>query len=397
MAITERPPTHPAPVAASAPPGALAAVARAAGAARTGSAGPLARSGVESRMLTGDVVRAAVPLGVPAQIAARWDLASVFQVRTLHVLRAGSRVRGVAYTVHRPSTAYEKIAGWWLADPEAARELFAGLVEHARAGGAGVVKVEVDERSVADGRSLIEAALAAGFEPLQAPVSATPVPCGSDDVPVGLARWFDGQPAHRPAPYYRQTTELTAGAVALATALAVGGDASLLTRQAELDLYREVTTIAGSDPFGLAVAAAARGARPRVLISTPHPILLEGVTADWERAARADIQRRFRERALAEGLTVETRPFDISEVVIHVAEGGTALVLIDQHPLLAEPFPHWVTLHAVRGELAVVHDPWTDAHLGESWLDAADLPLSLDTLDQIAAWGDPFYRAALLF
>ncbi|WP_041582824.1 peptidase C39 family protein [Xylanimonas cellulosilytica] len=126
-------------------------------------------------------------------------------------------------------------------------------------------------------------------------------------------------------------------------------------------------------------------------------VLLEGVTADGEREASTFIQRSFRERALADGLEVETREFGIAEVAAHVAGGGTALVLIDQHPLHAEPYPQWVTAHAVRGDVVVVHDPWTDAHLGESWLDAADLPLPLKTLDRIAAWGEPFYRAALLF
>ncbi|QAY69341.1 peptidase C39 family protein [Xylanimonas protaetiae] len=412
MTLTERPPARVEPAGV---PAALAAAARAAAglatatAARPGSTPRLGSTprpvsasrprglATEQRAVTGSTARGAVPLGVPAALAARWDLASGFQVRTLHLVREGQTVLGVAYTVHRPCAAYEKVAGWWLADPAAGPELLDAVVEHARAGGAAVVKVEVDERSVADPAALLATALAAGFEELPAPVSGAPIPPGPDGVPSGLALWLDGARPHAAVPYYRQTTELTGGAVALATALAAGGDASLLGRREELDLYREVNMISGCDPFGLAVAAAARGARPRVLITTPEPILLEGVTADWDRDVRAFIQRDFRARALAAGLAVETREFGIAEVVAHVAAGGTALVLIDQHPLLAEPYPHWVTVHAVRGDVVVVHDPWTDAHLGESWLDAADLPLPAATLDRIAAWGEPFYRAALLF
>ncbi|MCL1871795.1 MAG: peptidase C39 family protein [Promicromonosporaceae bacterium] len=351
----------------------------------------------ESIAVAGGVARLAVPLGVPSALAQRWDLAGDFQVRTLHVVRAGGRARGVALTVHRPASAYEKIAGWWLADPTAATELLGAVVEHARAGGAVVVKAEVDPRSVSAPDLLVGAARVAGFVPVAAPVCGGPVPAEPHGVPAGLVRWLDGAPAPAHVPYYRQTTELTSGPVALATALAAAGEPALPAREQELELYREVTMFDGVDPFGLAVAAAARGHRPRVLISTPDPILLEGVTAAWDRDTRSLIQRGFRDRALAAGLEVETREFAIGEVVAHVAAGGTAVVLIDQHPLLAEPYPHWVTVHAARGDVVVLHDPWTDAHLGESWLDAADLPLPLETLDRIAAWGEPFYRAALLF
>ena len=358
--------------------------------------GALAKHAVEAVRVAGAPSRDAIPLGVPAALTERWDLAGAFQVRTLHVVRAAGHVRGVAFTVHRPLAAYEKVAGWWLADAEAAPELLATVVEHARDAGAVVVKVELDELSVVGAEALVDAARAAGFADVAAPVGGAPLPRGAA-APAALALWLDGTPAPTPVPYYRQTTELTCGPVALGMAFAADGDASLLTRRAELDVYREVNTVVGSDPFGLAVGAVARGRRPRVLISTPDPILLECVPAAWDRDTRAFIQRDFRDRALAAGLEVETRNFAVAEVVAHVAAGGTALVLIDQHPMHAEPCPHWITLHAVRGDVVVAHDPWTDAHLGESWLDADDLPLPVETLDTIAAWGEPAYRAALLF
>ncbi|WP_425955824.1 peptidase C39 family protein [Xylanimonas sp. McL0601] len=356
----------------------------------------LAPTAVEAVTVTGAPSRDAVPL-VVAALAERWDLAGPFQVRTLHVVRTAGRVQGVAFTVHRPLTAYEKVAGWWLADDEAAPELLAAVVSHARGAGAVVVKVELDERSVAGAAALAATARAAGFADVAAPLGGASFPQGPHDVPAGLALWLDGGPAPTPVPYYRQTTELTCGPVALGTAFAAEGDVSLLARQAEIDVYREVNTVVGSDPFGLAVAAAARGHRPRVLISTADPILLECVPAEWDRDTRAFIQRGFRDRALAAGLAVETRDFGVDEVVAHVAAGGTALVLIDQHPMHAEPCPHWITLHAVRGGVVVANDPWTDSHLGESWLDGADLPLPVATLDRIAQWGEPAYRAALLF
>ncbi|ACZ32166.1 conserved hypothetical protein [Xylanimonas cellulosilytica DSM 15894] len=340
-------------------------------------------------------------LGVPAGLTARWDLASGFQHRSLHVVRAGGRVAGVAFAVHRPLTAYEKVAGLWTApahdDAATAAGLLASVVSAARAAGAVVVKVELDPRAVADTALVADAARAAGFADLPAPVGGAAHPVGPHDVPAGLARWLDDAPAPVPVPYYRQTTELTCGPVAVGVVMAAAGDDDALGRDAELTLYREANTLVGSDPFGLAVAAAARGHRPRVLVTTPDPVLLEGVTTDWERDTRSFIQRGFRERALAAGLDVETRDFGIDEIVAHVAAGGHAVVLIDEHPMHVDVCPHWITVHAVRGDVVVAHDPWTDNHLGESWLDGADLALPRATLDRLAAYGDPAYRAALLF
>jgi hypothetical protein len=339
------------------------------------------------------------PLGVPGGLPARWFLASWFQLLPLHVALAGDRELREAFSVLRPLAAYEKVSGWWApdGDPDTAAALLASVVASARAEGGVAVKVELDERSVDDVAALGEAARVAGFAELPAPVGGAAHPVGPHDVPPGLARWLDGREAPTPVPYYRQTTELTCGPVALGVVMAAAGDAEALSRESELTLYREANTLVGSDPFGLAVAAVARGHRPRVLVSTPDPILLEGLTQDWDRDTRSFIQRDFRSRALAAGLDVQTRPVGIDEVVAHVAAGGHAVVLIDEHPMHVEPCPHWITVHAVRGDVVVAHDPWTDAHLGESWLDGADLPLPVAALDRLAAWGDPSYRAVLLF
>lgn len=342
------------------------------------------------------IAERAAQLGVPASIAARWQLASAFQVRHLHVVHADDQVVGVALAVHRPITAYEKLAGAWTTTGTAWAPLVASVVGAGVDAGAVAVKVELDPRAVSDVEALRDAALLAGFALAAEPVVGAAFPHEPHDVPAGLVRWFDG-PAPRAVPYYRQTTEFTCGPVATAIALAALGDDATLTREGELRLWREATTLPGCDPFGLALGAHARGSRPAVLITTPDPILLEHCTQDWERDTRSFIQRDFRARTLAAGLTVRTGAFELDEVLRHVAAGRPAALLIDEHPMHEEPCPHWVTLLEVRDDVVVLHDPWTDDHLGESHLDAAHLPIRADQLARLSGWGDVRYHAALLF
>src|SRR5690606_17737385 len=115
---------------------------------------------------SGGVGDAAALLGVPEQLRRRWDLASAHQVRHLHVARTAQGVVGVALAVHRPLTAYEKVAGLWvgpdLADAAGiTHALIASVVEHARQAGAVAVKIELDPRAVVDPADVSRAALAA--------------------------------------------------------------------------------------------------------------------------------------------------------------------------------------------------------------------------------------------
>lgn len=359
----------------------------------------------EALSIGGPASATVTALGVPEALLARWDLASSHQVRTAFVLRHEGAVAGVALGVHRPLTSYEKLAGVWLADGHAdrARELIDRTIAHAAAGGAVAVKLDVDPRSVSPLAAVVAAADDLGLTAVTRPVLGAAYPAEGTESPDGRAWWLDGYRPPRHVPYYRQSTEFTCGPVAVGMALAAGGDHRWQTREAELTLWREANTLLGCDPFGLAVAAARRDARPAVRVSVDGPILLESARGDWDRDTREFIQRRFRAEAAQLDLDTRLGDYPLSEVVEHVASGGLAVVLIDEYPMHAEHCPHWIVVHHVAGAdadgaaVVVVNDPWTDDHLGETWLDAADLPLPVTTLQRLAAWGDPSYSAVLLF
>ncbi len=348
---------------------------------------------------------------LPADLLRRWRLAGGVQVRTLLTARSGRTLVGSAFEVHRPLTAYRKIVDVWTRDDhdgQVADALVTAVEERAWREGAVAVKRWFPERETEPGSeaasgsgrasgSAWERSLARGYRELTTPTWAGPVTARPEDTGHGQVRWRDGGP-RRAVPYMRQTTDFTCGPVALQMGLCGLGLQDRPGREQEMRLWREATTVGGCEPLGLALAAADRGAVPEVVLSTEEPILLELCRTDEERDLRAFIQAGFRAETAARGIDVETAAFDLDRLRGALDDGGVALVLIEQFGMHAESCPHWITVHGVSGDGDVfyVNDPWTDADLGETWVDALDLPLPAATLDRLAWYGTPSYRGMIV-
>ena len=81
--------------------------------------------------------------------------------------------------------------------------------------------------------------------------------------------------------------------------------------------------------------------------------------------------------------------------VARVAAGEQALLLIDEAPMHADPGPHWIVAHAAAGPYVVVEDPWVNQATGETWVDTHDLPIHIDDLERLVAWGPEGYRGVI--
>ncbi len=355
---------------------------------------------------------------LPPALLQRWNRHGGVQVATLYTARQGGELVGAAFEVHRPLTAYRKIVDVWTASPEPSvraaltGRLVRAVVERAWAEGAVSVKREFraagpDTPADADW----EQSLAAGWRELPpAPRWSGPVAGPFHEAPTRgqiLLREPSSYPLGTggteapwpglPAAYMRQTTDFTCGPVALQMGLAALGLRGRPTREAELRLWRRATTVGGCEPLGLALAAEEEGARARVLLSTEQPVLLELCVNDEERDLRAFLQDGFRREAAERGMEVRTEAFSLDTLRAALADGAVALVLIEQLGMHDESCPHWITVHGTAGaDVFLAHDPWTDANLGESWLDGADLPLPAATLDRLAWYGTPSYRGLVL-
>ncbi|MGI8333853.1 peptidase C39 family protein [Actinomadura scrupuli] len=329
--------------------------------------------------------------GLPAGLLRRWSLHGGIQVATLVTARHGDRLAAAAFEVHRPLTAYRKIVDVWAPDPAAGDLVIEAIEERAWREGAVAVKRQFGARDHEWSRSLER-----GYTEVPVPRWAGPVVGPQQGDPgLGQVRWRV-RPPRGPVPYMRQTTDFTCGPAALLMGLSALGLRAEPTREDEMRLWRTATTVGGCEPFGLALTAADEGARPEVLLSTERTTLLELCRNDEERDLREFLQRGFRTEAAARGLGVRIEAFELGTLRAVLAEGAIALVLIEQLGMHAESSPHWITVHSVDGDVFYANDPWTDADLGETFLDAVDLPLPAATLDRLAWYGTPSYRGMVV-
>jgi hypothetical protein len=300
-----------------------------------------------------------------------------------------------ALTTRRPVVASRKIVDIVGQDPMARNAVLEAIVESAEAEYFSRVTWELhDLENTAD-------AARAGFDTLPSPIAST----SALDGPAGaVLRFSEIQP--RIPRHYKQTTEFTCGAVALAGALqrfelperALGTPNS--RRVQELALWRAATNFPACEPIGLAVAAQlslvnAPG-QVHVHLDTEGPVLLEKYTDDKERTYRAELQEQSLLDALRVGVQVHRDRIRIDEVFRLVDAGHTVLLLIDLLRIHNYDSPHWVAAVARDGDALLINDPWFDEEAGESWIDAYEVPFSAASLDAVVAWGAKRYRGTVV-
>ncbi len=208
----------------------------------------------------------------------------------------------------------------------------------------------------------------------------------------------DSLPVH----YYGQTTDFTCGPAALMMAMNALDPAREMTPIAELQLWREATTIymlagtGGCGPHGLALAAWQRGFSASILVNQKGPLFLESVRRPEKKAIMARVHDDFMHRLRDTDVTLEHTAWTLEDLHRSLRGGCLPLVLISTYRFNRSKNPHWVVVSGMDDHFVFIHDPEVDDISGPWPLDNQYLPVVKRDFLRMGQFGQSGLRAAVI-
>ncbi|UCZ57445.1 GNAT family N-acetyltransferase/peptidase C39 family protein [Desulfurispirillum indicum] len=205
----------------------------------------------------------------------------------------------------------------------------------------------------------------------------------------------------REVPYYQQTLPFTCGPASLLMAMRALDERTEMTRQHELQIWREATTIfmttghGGCGPRGLALSAWKRGFDVELWLNVEGPLFVNGVRNPVKKEVLTMVHQDFKEQLEATGVRehlAEVTQFDLQQVL---EAGGVPLVLISSWRFSREKSPHWVVVTAMDEQFIYLHDPEVDEEDQKTSVDTQHVPVSRLEFSRMACFGQEKLRTAL--
>lgn len=209
------------------------------------------------------------------------------------------------------------------------------------------------------------------------------------------------RPDLRKTAYYEQTLDFTCGAASLMMAMKTLDPEIELSRNLELRLWREATTIfmtsghGGCGPFGLALAAAHRGFRSEIYLNDQGVLLADSVRSDEKKEVMRLVQEEMEQEASELGIPVRYGGVTVDELQQIFDSGGIPLVLISSWLVYGEKFPHWVVVTGFDDHFIYSHDPFVDYEEGETPTDSINMPIPRDQFERMTRYGKARLQAVV--
>lgn len=214
-------------------------------------------------------------------------------------------------------------------------------------------------------------------------------------------RYLDHTMLQRETPWYQQSTEFTCGPAALMMAMASLQQSLLLTRQLELTLWRQATTIymtsghGGCHPIGLAIAAQQRGFAVEVFLNQTGALFVEGVRSTHKKEVLQLVDQGFREEAAQLAIPVHPREVSQDDIAGWLNEQAAVIMLISTYRIDGKKAPHWVVVTAVDEHCLYVHDPEpSDEH--HLPLDCQYVPIARADFAKMSSFGTEKLRTCVV-
>lgn len=203
-------------------------------------------------------------------------------------------------------------------------------------------------------------------------------------------------------PYYKQTLDFTCGPASLMMAMKALQPDTDLSRQLELRLWRESTTIfmtsghGGCGPFGLALSAFQLGFGVEVYVNEEGAMFLDSVRSAEKKEVMRLVQEDFVEQLKQLPVPIQYGALNVQALKQKFERGGIPVVLISSYRIYREKFPHWVVVTGFDDKYIYVHDPYVDYDKGKVSLDSINMPILQSEFEQMARYGKAGQKAAII-
>lgn len=203
-----------------------------------------------------------------------------------------------------------------------------------------------------------------------------------------------------PLPLYVQTTPFTCGPSCLMMSLSYLDPDFQPSRQLELQLWREATTIfmasghGGCSGHGLAMAAHRRGCDVELWAQSKSTPFIDSVRdpkkKDIIELVHLDFCQQLEEAAVP---VVDAMP-SVEQIEIWLKQGMCLLMLISTYRFNGCKEPHWIVLSGVSEQFFFFHDPYAEDRADSSH--RAHIPLNKAGLSQILGFGRQKHTACVV-
>ncbi|KKM75444.1 hypothetical protein LCGC14_1390170 [marine sediment metagenome] len=207
---------------------------------------------------------------------------------------------------------------------------------------------------------------------------------------------------HPEVAHYSQTTDFTCGPSCLMMGMKSFNRQLTLSRELELQIWREATTIfmtsghGGCSPQGLALAANRRGLKTTLVNNSDEIPFINGVRSDEKKAVIECVHQDFVQQINASTIVQHSANVDSALLQNALADGGLALVLISSYRLNQSKSPHWILVVSVSDTFVYFHDPDVDWDDNKSITDSGYIPVTHKEFNRMIGFGKPRYQAAVI-
>ncbi|WP_082879454.1 GNAT family N-acetyltransferase/peptidase C39 family protein [Methylomonas methanica] len=214
-------------------------------------------------------------------------------------------------------------------------------------------------------------------------------------------RRYRDTPQHRSVHWLRQTTPFTCGPAALMMAMHALNKTYLPSREQEIELWREATTIfmtsghGGCHPIGLALAAKRRQFSVEVWINQTGPLFIDSVRSEDKKQIVELVDTCFKREAAEQGVAIHYANVTQNDLIAAFEAGAIPLILISTFSMDRKKAPHWVVMSGFDNDCLYMHDSDPDDGR-QSELDCQFIPIAREDFERMSCFGKSRLRTAVI-